>query len=34
LFSDFGLDVPKLAMLLSVKDTIRLEYDFHLVRVP
>jgi polyisoprenoid-binding protein YceI len=31
-FSDFGLDVPKLAMLLSVRDTIRLEYDFRLVR--
>lgn len=31
-FSDFGLEVPKLAMLLSVKDTIHLEYDFHLVR--
>jgi polyisoprenoid-binding protein YceI len=31
-FSDFGLEVPRLAMLLSVKDTIRLEYDFHLVR--
>jgi polyisoprenoid-binding protein YceI len=33
-FGDFGLEVPKLAMLLSVKDTIHLEYDFHLVRAP
>ncbi|MBI4502010.1 MAG: YceI family protein [Gemmatimonadetes bacterium] len=33
-FADFGLEVPKLALLLSVKDTIRLEYDFHLVRAP
>ncbi len=31
-FADFGLEVPKLSILLSVKDTIRLEYDFHLVR--
>jgi polyisoprenoid-binding protein YceI len=31
-FADFGLDVPRLAMLLSVKDTIILEYDFNLVR--
>ena len=33
-FADFGLEVPKLSILLSVKDTIRLEYDFHLVRGP
>ncbi len=33
-FSDFALEVPKLAMLLSVKDTIRLEYDFHFVKGP
>ena len=31
-FADFGLEVPRLALLLSVKDTIILEYDFHLVR--
>jgi len=31
-FGDFGLEIPKLTVLLSVKDTIRLEYDFHLVR--
>jgi polyisoprenoid-binding protein YceI len=31
-FADFGLEVPRLALLLSVKDTITLEYDFHLVR--
>ena len=28
-FVDFALAKPQLAMLLSVKDTIRLEYDFH-----
>ena len=31
-FGDFGLTQPKVPLLLSVKDTIRLEYDFHLVR--
>jgi polyisoprenoid-binding protein YceI len=31
-FADFGLEVPRLALLLSVKDTIMLEYDFHLLR--
>jgi polyisoprenoid-binding protein YceI len=31
-FGDFGLEIPRLSILLSVKDTIRLEYDFHLVR--
>ena len=31
-FQDFGLEPPRLAFLLSVADTIRLEYDFHLVR--
>ena len=33
-FGDFGLEIPKLTILLSVKDTIKLEYDFHLVRAP
>ncbi len=31
-FGDFNMTQPRLALLLSVKDTIRLEYDFHLVR--
>jgi len=31
-FQDFGLEPPRLAFLLSVADTIRLEYDFHLVK--
>lgn len=30
-FDDFGMDIPRVPVLLSVKDTIRLEYDFHLV---
>lgn len=30
-FEDFGLTKPRLMLLLSVEDTIRLEYDFHLV---
>ena len=30
-FADFGMDVPRVPVLLSVKDTIRLEYDFLLV---
>ncbi len=30
-FGDFGLAKPRIAMLLSVADTIRLEYDFHLI---
>ena len=33
-FADFGLPVPRLALLLSVKDTIRLDVGFHLVRAP
>lgn len=33
-FADFGLPVPRLALLLSVKDTIVLEYDFRLARKP
>ena len=30
-FKDFGLDQPKVPVVLSVADTIRLEYDFHFV---
>lgn len=30
-FEEFGLTKPRLMLLLSVEDTIRLEYDFHLV---
>lgn len=30
-FADFGMEAPRVAVLLSVQDTIRLEYDFHLV---
>jgi polyisoprenoid-binding protein YceI len=33
-FSDFGLSQPRVSLLLSVKDTIRLEYDFHFIRAP
>jgi polyisoprenoid-binding protein YceI len=33
-FADAQLAQPRLPMLLSVADTIRLEYDFHLVRQP
>ncbi|MBI4421442.1 MAG: YceI family protein [Gemmatimonadetes bacterium] len=31
-FADFGMTKPRVRVLLSVRDTIRLEYDFHLVR--
>jgi polyisoprenoid-binding protein YceI len=31
-FRDFGIRVPTVRMVLSVKDTIRVEYDFRLVR--
>jgi polyisoprenoid-binding protein YceI len=31
-FEEFGLDKPRVARVLSVADTIRLEYDFSLVR--
>lgn len=31
-FSDFQMDKPKVSVVLSVVDTIRLEYDFTLVR--
>ena len=31
-FHDFGMDPPKKAILLSVMDTVKLEYDFHLVQ--
>jgi polyisoprenoid-binding protein YceI len=31
-FSDFGMAIPRVASVLSVRDLIRLEYDFHLVR--
>jgi polyisoprenoid-binding protein YceI len=33
-FADVQLAQPRLPMLLSVADTIKLEYDFHLVRQP
>jgi polyisoprenoid-binding protein YceI len=33
-FADVQLTQPRLPMLLSVADTIKLEYDFHLVRQP
>jgi polyisoprenoid-binding protein YceI len=33
-FADAQLAQPRLPVLLSVADTIRLEYDFHLVRQP
>jgi polyisoprenoid-binding protein YceI len=33
-FSDVSLAQPRLPFLLSVADTIKLEYDFHLVRQP
>jgi polyisoprenoid-binding protein YceI len=33
-FSDISLAQPHLPVLLSVADTIKLEYDFHLVRQP
>ena len=31
-FADFGLEKPQVMMVLSVDDTIHLEYDFHLRR--
>jgi polyisoprenoid-binding protein YceI len=33
-FADFGLVQPRVPVLLSVADTIRLEYDFHMVKAP
>ena len=30
-FADFGLTQPKVPIVLSVADTIHLEYDFHFV---
>jgi len=33
-FADFGLTQPRVPIVLSVADTIRLEYSFHLVRAP
>jgi polyisoprenoid-binding protein YceI len=33
-FADFGLTQPRVGFVLSVADTIRLEYDFHLVPEP
>lgn len=30
-FGDFGLEQPKVMVVLSVEDDIRLEYDFHLI---
>ena len=31
-FGDFQIPMPRVPVLLGVKDTIRVEYDFHLVR--
>ena len=31
-FKDFGLEQPRVPVVLSVADTIKLEYDFHLAR--
>lgn len=31
-FTDFAIPVPRVPLLLSVRDTIRVEYDFRLVR--
>jgi polyisoprenoid-binding protein YceI len=31
-FQDFGMQPPKKAILLSVMDTVKLEYDFHFVQ--
>lgn len=31
-FGDFGMSIPRVAVVLSVRDLIRLEYDFRLVR--
>jgi polyisoprenoid-binding protein YceI len=33
-FGDYGMTQPRVAIVLSVVDDIRLEYDFHLVREP
>jgi len=33
-FKDFGLEQPRVPVVLSVADTIRLEYDFRLVPDP
>jgi polyisoprenoid-binding protein YceI len=33
-FKDISLDPPHVSVVLSVADTIKLEYDFHLVRQP
>ena len=30
-FADFGLEIPRVMRVISVEDSIRLEYDFHLV---
>ena len=33
-FKDFGLEQPRVPVVLSVADTIRLEYDFRLMPDP
>jgi len=33
-FEDFGMKQPKKAIVLTVMDTVKLEYDFHFVQVP
>lgn len=33
-FAEAGLDKPSVMAVLSVKDTIALEYDFHLIKAP
>jgi hypothetical protein len=30
-FADFGMTVPRVSVVLSVEETIKLELDFHLV---
>ncbi|HEY4217110.1 MAG TPA: YceI family protein [Gemmatimonadaceae bacterium] len=34
LFSDFAMEKPHRAVVFSVTDTVKLEYDFHLTQVP
>jgi hypothetical protein len=31
-FAKFGLEIPHVMSVLSIKDNIQLEYDFHLVQ--
>lgn len=34
IFEDFGMNPPKKAIVLTVMDTVKLEYDFHFVQAP